>query len=104
MEQETLAARGFVTGCEVAISLSLETLDFRLSISLDSQGGLSPNQLTSLLLWDPSSVEDEPESFEDDSEKLEVKEPLTIPESFRRDSNLGLGMGTLVGWLTGDGW
>jgi len=104
MEQETLAARGFVTGCEVAFSLSLETLDFRLSISLDSQGGLSPNQLTSLLLWDPSSVEDEPESFEDDSEKLEVKEPLTIPESFRRDSNLGLGMGTLVGWLTGDGW
>jgi len=93
-EHETLAARGLETVCDVAISLSLDTLDFRLSISFDSQGGLSPNQLTSLLILTPSSVEDDPESFDDDSEKLDVSEPLTIPESFLNDSSLGLGMGT----------
>jgi len=98
-ERDTLAARGFVTVCDcvaaaAAISLSLEALDFRLSISLDSQGGLSPNQLTSLLILTPSSVEEEPESLEDDSEKFDVRLPLTIPESFLSDSSLGLGIGT----------
>ena len=73
----------------------------RLIISFDSQGGLSPNQLTPISFLvltvveeDPSSVEDEAESLEDDREKLDVSDPQTTPESFRMDSSLGLGMGT----------
>ena len=85
--------------------LSFETLDFRLNNSLDSHGGLSPNQLTPLLTEvlvvmssgetfsgrppEHSSAEDEAESLEDEREKFEVRLPLTTPESFRRASSLG---------------